>query len=198
MYFEKERDGKRLTVHRDTRGGSVRDSETYICKIYDPERAVHESMVRCTATGGITDLLRDMSKACAPEYAPLFAELLAAITPDTPEKIAVLQNVRKAYRAYRDAEFLKSKDAVYNGSFQNNFYISMYEFFMDEDLSPDDYNALAKDGEWLLDCLWDKYLDWDGVSVEATGGIEVFLSEYIQYAFPNAGGESDRDGGSAM
>jgi hypothetical protein len=187
MYFITEKDGKRLTVYRDTRGGAARDSETYICKIYDSDRAVPESVICCPAIGGITELLSDMSKSCAPEYAPLFEKLLTEVTPDTSEKTAVRQNVRYEYKVHKDAELLKSKDGVYGDSFKNNFYISMYEFFMDEELIQADYEALEKEGEDLLDGLWDKYLSWDGILVETTDGILEFVSEYIEYAIPNTG-----------
>jgi hypothetical protein len=78
----------------------------------------------------------------------------------------VLQNVEDNFAAFKAAELAKPKTEIFDDAYKINFMENVTDFFeYDDSFDDTDYAFLARQGNRILDRLYDHYMkDWDSTA----------------------------------
>lgn len=101
------------------------------------------------------------------------------------------------YRSYvRDtverkiAEYEKTKiktcspQEIFNDAFECNAYVMIAEALLNDDVEDELYEALANEGDDILDNLYSEYVDTPDASIRSNEDTLAFLREYCQSEYP--------------
>lgn len=101
------------------------------------------------------------------------------------------------YRSYvRDtverqiAEYEKTKietcspQEIFNDAFECNAYVMIAEALLDDNVEDEVYEALANEGDDILDNLYSEYVDTPDASIRNNEDTIAFLKKYCQTEYP--------------
>jgi len=95
-------------------------------------------------------------------------------------KEMVLEVVNHKYMEFTQEMLKETARKVYTEHGAIKFYCAISDFFNDVDLDNEEYEALAKLGNELVEDLHCYYIKWDYASVATYGDTEAFIRDYIE------------------
>ncbi len=77
-----------------------------------------------------------------------------------------------------------SPKEIFNDAFECNAYVMIAEALLDENVEDEVYEALANEGDDILDNLYSEYVDTPDASIRSNEDTLAFLREYCQSEYP--------------
>lgn len=77
-----------------------------------------------------------------------------------------------------------SPQEIFNDAFECNAYVMIAETLLDDNVEDKVYEALANEGDDILDNLYSEYVDTPDASIRSNKDTLAFLREYCQSEYP--------------
>lgn len=77
-----------------------------------------------------------------------------------------------------------SPQKIFNDAFECNAYVMIAEALLDDNVEDEVYEALANEGDDILDNLYSEYVDTPDASIRSNEDTLAFLREYCQSEYP--------------
>lgn len=77
-----------------------------------------------------------------------------------------------------------SPQEIFNDAFECNAYVMIAEALLDDNVEDKVYEALANEGDDILDNLYSEYVDTSDASIRSNEDTLAFLREYCQSEYP--------------
>ena len=91
-------------------------------------------------------------------------------------------NAEANYQNFFSEELAKSKEDIFCNAYKINFYTSLHDYLTNkEDLDKGVCKALCKEGENVIDLLYDDFIDTDYSSINTWDDIDDFISLCTEY-----------------
>ena len=99
-----------------------------------------------------------------------------------PYKKLVGENAEKEFAAFYNAEIQKSKDEIFNDSYEIRFYDEMRTFLTSEGTNMDEmcYRSIAEDGEAAIGLIYYYYLKDEYSSINTWEDIVDMVNAYCK------------------
>lgn len=114
-------------------------------------------------------------------------------TAETPREIDGVTDYRSYLRDTVErqiAEYEKTKietcspQEIFNDAFECNAYVMIAEALLGDNVEDEVYEALANEGDDILDNLYSEYVDTPDASIRNNEDTLAFLREYCQSEYP--------------
>lgn len=112
---------------------------------------------------------------------------------DTPCEIDGVTDYRSYVRDTVERQIAKyektklencSPQEIFNDAFECNAYVMIAEALLDDNVEDEVYEALANEGDDILDNLYSEYVDTPDASIRNNEDTLAFLREYCQSEYP--------------
>ena len=77
-----------------------------------------------------------------------------------------------------------SPQKIFNDAFECNAYVMIAEALLDDNVEDEVYEALANEGDDILDNLYSEYVDTPDASIRSNEDTLAFLRKYCQSEYP--------------
>lgn len=77
-----------------------------------------------------------------------------------------------------------SPQKIFNDAFECNAYVMIADALLDDNVEDEVYEALANEGDDILDNLYSEYVDTPDASIRSNEDTLAFLREYCQSEYP--------------
>ena len=77
-----------------------------------------------------------------------------------------------------------SPQEIFNDAFECNAYVMIADALLDDNVEDEVYEALANEGDDILDNLYSEYVDTPDASIRSNEDTLAFLREYCQSEYP--------------
>lgn len=113
------------------------------------------------------------------------AEALREIDGVTDYRSYVRDTVERQIAKYEKTKLETcSPQEIFNDAFECNAYVMIAEALLDDNVEDKVYEALANEGDDILDNLYSEYVDTPDASIRSNEDTLAFLREYCQSEYP--------------
>lgn len=114
-------------------------------------------------------------------------------TAETPREIDGVTDYRSYVRDTVERQIAKyektkketcSPQEIFNDAFECNAYVMIADALLDDNVEDEMYEALANEGDDILDNLYSEYVDTPDASIRNNEDTLAFLREYCQSEYP--------------